>query len=90
MASTFGAQSFNGFAVYSEEKKFEKIQLADIDKVECEVIGSEVREGLGKLSRERLLAQAADDNEYLWHDIRAVPLNMQTMRLGNKNSKAIR
>ena len=32
VASTFGAQSFNGYAVYSEEKKFEKVQLTDIDK----------------------------------------------------------
>ena len=32
VASTFGAQSFNGYAVYSEEKKFEKAQLTDIDK----------------------------------------------------------
>ena len=32
IASTFGAQSFNGFAVYSEEKKFQKVPLTDIDK----------------------------------------------------------
>jgi len=32
VASTFGAQSFNGYAIYSEEKKFEKVQLTDIDK----------------------------------------------------------
>jgi YidC/Oxa1 family membrane protein insertase len=32
VAQTFGAQSFNGFAVYSEEKKFQKIKLVDIDK----------------------------------------------------------
>jgi len=32
IASTFGAQSFNGYAVYSDEKKFQKIQLTDIDK----------------------------------------------------------
>ena len=32
VAETFGAQSFNGFAVYSEEKKFQKVALADIDK----------------------------------------------------------
>jgi YidC/Oxa1 family membrane protein insertase len=32
VASTFGAQSFNGYAVYTEEKKFEKIALTDIDK----------------------------------------------------------
>ena len=32
VASTFGAQSFNGYAIYSEEKKFEKVQLTDVDK----------------------------------------------------------
>src|SRR4029079_18443676 len=32
IASTFGAQSFNGYAVYSDEKKFQKVQLTDIDK----------------------------------------------------------
>jgi len=32
VAETFGAQSFNGFAVYSEEKKFQKVTPADIDK----------------------------------------------------------
>jgi len=32
VASSFGAQSFHGFAVYSEEKKFQKVQLTDIDK----------------------------------------------------------
>jgi YidC/Oxa1 family membrane protein insertase len=32
IAETFGAQSFNGYAVYTEEKKFEKVQLTDIDK----------------------------------------------------------
>jgi YidC/Oxa1 family membrane protein insertase len=32
VASTFGAQSFNGYAVYTEEKKFEKVALTDIDK----------------------------------------------------------
>ena len=32
VASTFGAQSFNGFALYSEEKKFQKVQLTDVDK----------------------------------------------------------
>ena len=30
--TTFGAQSFNGFAVYTEEKKFQKVQLTDVDK----------------------------------------------------------
>jgi YidC/Oxa1 family membrane protein insertase len=32
VADTFGARSFNGYAIYSEEKKFEKVQLTDIDK----------------------------------------------------------
>ncbi|MFY9314290.1 MAG: membrane protein insertase YidC [Burkholderiales bacterium] len=32
VAQTFGAQSFNGFAVYTDEKKFEKVHLADVDK----------------------------------------------------------
>ena len=32
IAETFGAQSFNGYAIYGEEKKFEKVQLTDIDK----------------------------------------------------------
>src|SRR5260221_1092621 len=32
VAETFGAQSFTGFAIYSEERKFEKIHLTDLDK----------------------------------------------------------
>ena len=32
LAQSFGAQSFNGFAQYTEEKKFEKMQYSDIDK----------------------------------------------------------
>jgi YidC/Oxa1 family membrane protein insertase len=32
IAQSFGAQSFTGFAVYSEEKKFEKIHPSDLDK----------------------------------------------------------
>ena len=32
VAASFGAQSFHGYAVYSDEKKFEKVQLADVDK----------------------------------------------------------
>ena len=32
VASTFGAQSFNGYAIYTEEKKFEKVTLTDVDK----------------------------------------------------------
>ncbi len=32
LAQSFGAQSFFGFAVYTEEKKFQKIALSDLDK----------------------------------------------------------
>jgi YidC/Oxa1 family membrane protein insertase len=32
LAQSFGAQSFNGFAEYTTERKFEKIQYSDIDK----------------------------------------------------------
>ena len=32
LAQSFGAQSFNGFAEYTAEKKFEKIQYSDVDK----------------------------------------------------------
>jgi len=32
VADSFGARSFSGFAVYSEEKKFQKLPLTDIDK----------------------------------------------------------
>jgi YidC/Oxa1 family membrane protein insertase len=32
VASTFGAQSFTGFAVYSDEHKFQKVPPADVDK----------------------------------------------------------
>ncbi|HEU4352144.1 MAG TPA: membrane protein insertase YidC [Burkholderiales bacterium] len=32
VAQTFGAQSFIGFAVYTDERKFEKIHLSDLDK----------------------------------------------------------
>ncbi len=32
LAQSFGAQSFNGFAEYTGERKFEKIQYSDIDK----------------------------------------------------------
>jgi YidC/Oxa1 family membrane protein insertase len=32
LAQSFGAQSFNGFAQYTTEKKFEKVQFSDIDK----------------------------------------------------------
>ncbi|MGH8673679.1 MAG: membrane protein insertase YidC, partial [Burkholderiales bacterium] len=32
LADTFGAQSFFGFAVYTDAKKFQKIALSDVDK----------------------------------------------------------
>jgi YidC/Oxa1 family membrane protein insertase len=32
VAETFGAQSFIGFAVYSDERKFEKVHPSDLDK----------------------------------------------------------
>ncbi len=32
LAQSFGAQSFNGFAQYTTEKNFEKVQYSDIDK----------------------------------------------------------
>ncbi len=32
LAQSFGAQSFNGFAQYTNEKKFEKLQFSDVDK----------------------------------------------------------
>jgi YidC/Oxa1 family membrane protein insertase len=44
VAETFGAQSFNGFAVYSEEKKFQKVLLSDIDKGKADFI-KEAKDG---------------------------------------------
>ena len=38
IAHSFGARSFNGFAVYTEEKKFQKIQLPDVDKGKAEFV----------------------------------------------------
>ncbi len=38
IAETFGAQSFNGYAIYTEEKKFEKVQLTDVDKGKAEFV----------------------------------------------------
>ena len=38
VASTFGAQSFNGYAVYTEEKKFQKVNLTDIDKNKADYV----------------------------------------------------
>lgn len=32
VAQTFGAQSFTGFAVYTEERRFEKVHMSDLDK----------------------------------------------------------
>jgi YidC/Oxa1 family membrane protein insertase len=38
VASTFGAQSFNGYAVYTDDKKFQKVQLTDIDKGKADFV----------------------------------------------------
>jgi YidC/Oxa1 family membrane protein insertase len=38
VAETFGAQSFTGFAVYSDEHKFEKVHPADLDKGKADFI----------------------------------------------------
>ena len=38
VASTFGAQSFNGYAVYTEEKKFQKADLADVEKGKADFV----------------------------------------------------
>jgi YidC/Oxa1 family membrane protein insertase len=38
VAETFGAQSFTGFATYSEERKFEKVHPSDLDKGKAEHI----------------------------------------------------
>jgi YidC/Oxa1 family membrane protein insertase len=38
VASTFGAQSFNGFAIYTDEKKFQKVSLTDIDKGKADFV----------------------------------------------------
>ena len=38
VAETFGAQSFNGFAVYTEEHKFQKVQLPDVDKGKADYV----------------------------------------------------
>jgi YidC/Oxa1 family membrane protein insertase len=39
VAETFGAQSFTGFAVYSEEHKYQKVRPADIDKGKADFAG---------------------------------------------------
>lgn len=38
VASTFGAQSFTGFAAYSAERKFEKVRPSDIDKNDVDMV----------------------------------------------------
>jgi YidC/Oxa1 family membrane protein insertase len=38
VASTFGAQSFNGYAIYTDEKKFQKVQLTDVDKNKADYV----------------------------------------------------
>jgi YidC/Oxa1 family membrane protein insertase len=38
VAETFGAQSFTGFAVYSEEHKYQKIPPADLDKNKADYV----------------------------------------------------
>jgi YidC/Oxa1 family membrane protein insertase len=44
IASSFGARSFTGFAVYSEEHKFQKVAPADIDKGKAEYV-RQVKDG---------------------------------------------
>ncbi len=38
VAETFGAQSFNGFAVYSEDKKFQKVHLSELEKGKADYV----------------------------------------------------
>jgi YidC/Oxa1 family membrane protein insertase len=38
VAETFGAQSFIGFAAYTDERKFEKIHLSDLDKGKADYV----------------------------------------------------
>jgi YidC/Oxa1 family membrane protein insertase len=38
VAQTFGAQSFTGFAVYSDEHKFQKVPPSDVDKAKAEYL----------------------------------------------------
>jgi len=38
VASSFGAQSFFGYAVYTDEKKFQKVHPADIDKNKADFV----------------------------------------------------
>ena len=44
VAETFGAQSFTGFAVYSDEHKYEKVHPADLDKNKAEYV-KQVKDG---------------------------------------------
>lgn len=37
-AASLGARAFHGFAVFSEEKKYQKIQLADVDKGKADFV----------------------------------------------------
>ena len=36
VAQSFGAQSFTGFAIYTDERKFEKVHLSDVDEGDAE------------------------------------------------------
>jgi YidC/Oxa1 family membrane protein insertase len=38
VAETFGAQSFTGFAIYSDEHKFQKVPPSDVDKGKAEYV----------------------------------------------------
>jgi len=38
VANTFGAQSFTGFAQYTAERKYEKVQFADLDKGKADYV----------------------------------------------------
>ena len=38
VAETFGAQSFTGFAVYSDEHKFQKVPPSDVDKAKADYV----------------------------------------------------
>jgi YidC/Oxa1 family membrane protein insertase len=40
IAQTFGAQSFTGFAAYSNERKFEKVHPSDLDKSKVDMVKS--------------------------------------------------
>jgi len=38
IANSFGARSFNGYAIYTDEKKFQKVQLTDVDKGKADFV----------------------------------------------------